>query len=116
MAKKKAVAKLESKQTVHGALPTNMSIYALMGRGKSPYPENTLAEYEKKLEKMDLADLQHHAVAVANILPNVHNRFILIDKLKIAFLKKQTQYFQDPNRYTEPNASDDTKKILSRGR
>lgn len=114
--KSKVTAKLESKQVAHGALPSTQSVYGYMGLNQFPYAEKTLDEYKAKLEKMDLADMQRHAVSVANILPNVDRRNILTDKLVTAYLRKQSQFIQDPQRYVEPDASEAIKKLLARGR
>lgn len=112
MAKKK---KVTEKIQAHGALE-GKSIYELMGSKVFPYEETTIEAYRKKLDKMDFADLQRHAVQVANILPNVDKRDRLIDKLEREFLKKLYAYVGHPKQgITEPG-SDEIMRILSRGR
>ena len=43
-----------------------------------------------------MADMERHAVSVAHILPSVHKRAILIDKLVVAYLRKQAQQTPKP--------------------
>ena len=115
--KKSAVtAKLEAKQTVTGALPVQTSIYGQIGANAFPYPEKTVEEYRAKLDKMDMADMERHAVSVAHILPSVHKRAILIDKLVVAYLRKQAQQIQDPNRYSTPEIPKGFEHLFNRGR
>lgn len=112
MAKKK---KINEKLQAHGALE-GKSIYELMGGKVFPYEENTLEEYRKRLDKMDFADLQRHAVQVANILPNVDKRDRLVDKLEREFLKKLYAYVGHPQQGITPPGSEEIMKILSRGK
>ncbi len=113
MSKKK---KLDEKSQTHGALE-GRSVYELMGKKVFPYEEKTLEEYQKKIQAMDWTDLQRHAVAVANILPNVDKRHQLIDKLEREYLKKTYAYIGHPQQGMNPlQASPEIMKILSKGR
>ncbi len=109
--------KLKAKEQVNGAL-TGKSIYELMGKKIFPYDEHNLEDYRKKLDAMDFADLQRHAVQVANILPNVDKRDRLIDKLEREFLRKLYQFAGSPppQGISTEKASPEIMKILARGR
>lgn len=79
------------KNQVNGALPIESpaSIAEMLGERAFPYRELTLDDYRKTLDKMSLSELQKHAIEIAQILPNVTNRSIMIDKLERAYLQKQ---------------------------
>lgn len=107
--------KLNEKEQANGALE-GKSVYDIIGKKTFPYEEKTLDEYRKKLDAMNLSDLQNHAVLVAGIIPNVDKRDRLIDKLEREYLKKQTAYIGFPVQGQVPPGSEDIMKILSRGR
>jgi hypothetical protein len=111
MAKKK----LKEKSQVNGALE-GKSVFELMGKKAFPYDQTTLETYHSFLEEMDFADLQRHAVQIANILPNVDKRDRLVDKLEREFIKKLYAYVGYPVQGLTPEPSSDIAKILSRGK
>lgn len=112
MAKKK----ISDKQQAHGQLSSNTSIYDIMGKKTFPYEEKTIEDYRKRLDSLDFADLQRHAVQVANILPNVDKRHVLIDKLEREYLKKLYAYVGHPHMGGVKEGSPEIMKILSKGR
>jgi len=117
MAKSNKSKELAAKKTVTGALASPRSVYDIIGQDTFPYREKTLAEYSKTLEKLDLADLQSHAIAVASILPNVDKRERLIDKLEREYLKKQSAFVgSEGHLRNEPSPSAEVTAILKRGR
>jgi hypothetical protein len=73
-----------SKHEATGELKPITSIYELMGKAAHPYSTLDVKEYEDKLQDMNLADLQDHAIQL-NIVP-VDDRERLQDKLITAFL------------------------------
>lgn len=112
MAKKK----ITNKEQAHGQLSSNSSIYDLMGKKTFPYEDTTIEDYRKRLDSLDFADLQRHAVQVANILPNVDKRHLLIDKLEREFLKKLYAYVGHPHQGVSKDSSPEIMRILSKGR
>lgn len=105
-----------NKEQVNGAVSTPGSVYSLMG-GESPiYKQKTAEEYVKYLNSLDLHDLQTHAIAVANIIPNVDKKQVLIDKLEKEFLKKQYQFMDDPRRYQAKSLPPEFDSLTRRGR
>lgn len=106
---------LKQKAQVNGALE-GKSVFELMGKKVFPYEQITIESYHQYLEEMDFADLQRHAVQVANILPNVDKRDRLVDKLEREFLKKLYAYVGYPVQGITPEPSSDIAKILSRGK
>jgi hypothetical protein len=83
--------KYTRKNQVNGALPMESpaSIAEMLGERAFPYRELTLDDYRKNLDSMSLSELQKHAIEIAQILPNVSNRSIMVDKLERAYLQKQ---------------------------
>jgi hypothetical protein len=117
MARKKiTAASLKETPQTNGALTPPRSIYEIIGKDTFPYAEKTLQEYQKKLEKLDFADLQTHAVAVANILPNIDKRERLIDKLEREYLKRQFAFVGSEGHYQNPATTPEITEILRRGR
>ena len=84
--------KIQSKLQVNGAAPAPKSVFDILGQNNSVYKERTIEEYRESLSKMTITQLQNHAIAVAQILPNVIDKKLLIKKLEDEFLKKQNQF------------------------
>lgn len=101
MAKTKKITKasLSEKKQVHGALPESDvdNVYAAMGKYTFPYKEKTLEDYRAALDKMNLADLQRHAVEIANIIPTAVSRSQLVNKLESEYLHKRAAYINKKN-------------------
>lgn len=106
-----------SKHEATGELKPITSIYELMGMAAHPYSTLDEKEYSKKLEDMNLADLQDHAIQL-NIVP-VDDRERLQDKLITAFLTVVGTYKASQVKDNGDKIEGDKKAaldILSRGR
>ena len=115
--------KYTKKQVATGAtevLKPEDSVYGLMGKSIFPYTQKTVDEYRLSLVDMNFADLQRHAIEIANIVPNTNKREQLIDKLEREYLRKQFQFVNRTTTSDLPILSDkeekSIKELLSRGR
>jgi hypothetical protein len=108
--------KIKDKSQVNGAVAAPKSVFDILGQNHSTYKEKTLEEYRESLNKMTITQLQNHAIAVAQILPNVIDKKHLIDKLEKEFLKKQNQFIAKVDNSNELSAQDKQNilKILNR--
>jgi protein-disulfide isomerase len=115
---RKKITKESLKETpqTNAAMVAPRSIYEIIGKDTFPYEEKTFEDYQKKLEKLDFADLQSHAIAVANILPNIDKRERLIDKLEREYLKKQFAFVGSEGHYQNPQTTPEISALLKRGR
>lgn len=94
-----------------------VSIYELIGGAAHPYETLDEKEYEKKLNDMNLVDLQEHAIQL-NIVP-VDDRERLTDKLVREFMTTVSSYKASQAKDNGNKVEGDSKKaldILSRGR
>lgn len=126
MKKKSKVAKanvsinLEKGTQINGAVETQNNVFKYLKNRDFPYKVNTLAEYKIQLEKMNLSDLQRHAVEVAHILPNVTDRNRLVQKLENEFLHKQADQMTRYNPAALPTSNitseqaENIRKVLNR--
>ena len=108
--------RITEKSQVNGAVAAPKSVFDILGQNHSIYKEKSLEEYRVSLSKMTLTQLQNHAIAVAQILPNVIDKKLLIDKLEKEFLKKQTQFIAklDQNDNLSNEQRQNILKILNR--
>jgi len=77
---------------VNGAMEGETSIMDVLRKRNYPYKDLSLAEYTKTLSRMNLSDLQRHAIEVAQILPNITDRSRLVDKLEREFLRRHASF------------------------
>ena len=73
---------------VSAVIDNSSTLFQYVNNRDFPYQEKTFAEYQKKIQKFNLAELQRHAVEVAHILPNVTERNRLTKKLEDEYLIK----------------------------
>lgn len=83
---------LNKGQQINGAVESKDSIFTFINKKMFPYSVKTLKEYQDQLEKMNLSDLQRHAIEIAHILPNITDRNRLVKKLENEFLQKLSAY------------------------
>lgn len=62
------------------------SVSSLLKNNRLNYKQDTKAEYKSYLDKLNLADLQRHAVE-QGIIPNAVSRNVLTDRLLTKFVK-----------------------------
>lgn len=79
-------------QQINGALESSSSVFDHLKNRNFPYSVKTLIEYQAQLQKMNLSDLQRHAIEIAHILPNITERTRLVKKLEDEFLSKLSVY------------------------
>ncbi len=77
---------------VNGVLDTPNSVFNYLRKKEFPYAEATFHDYQKKLQALNLADLQRHAIEVANIIPNTMERGRLVKRLEDEYLQKHGKY------------------------
>lgn len=108
--------KITEKSQVNGAVAAPKSIFDILGQNHSVYKEKTLEEYRESLSKMTITQLQNHAIAVAQVLPNVIDKKLLIKKLEDEFLKKQNQFLAkiDSNNEISSEQKQNILKILNK--
>lgn len=114
--KKKKDTMAEINQT-NGALSQARSVYDIIGKANGPYTTNSFDVYRTQLQKMDLAELQKHAIETANIIP-IDDRRRLEDRLEKEFLRTQAK-FAGKTQGVAPMSEkdkDSVLKILSRAR
>jgi hypothetical protein len=87
---------------INGALEGISPMLDTLRKREFPYSVDTLPEYRKNLDKMNLSDLQRHAIEVAHILPNITERSRLVDKLEREFLRRQSIFV---TRYSPVNST-----------
>jgi hypothetical protein len=91
----------------------------MLGYNQFPYAEKTSEDYRAKLNEMNMADLQRHAVE-HNVVPNTTSRTILVDRLEREYLKKRWAYVDVKDASPNPAASKKQQReiedLLSRGR
>jgi hypothetical protein len=79
-----STSKSTPKYQVHGALPAQnpagRAFELLNKRNISPYKQSTLAEYEKYIKSLTLAQLQDHAVSTGAVIP-IDDRARLLGRL-----------------------------------
>ena len=113
---------LASKQVANGELPTNSKsaptcLDDILGRRYFMYKERDEKEYQKNLEKLNLAELQRHAIEIANIIPSADKRDTLINKLVKVYLERKYRYVAQNKPLTAPPvASEEVNLIMARGR
>ena len=118
----KPVVKLINKQVANGELPSDPKsnptcLDDILGRRYFMYKERDEKEYQKNLEKLNLAELQRHAIEVANIIPSADKRDTLINKLVKVYLERKYRYVaQNKPLVAPPVASEEILAILARGR
>ena len=88
---------LDTAMQANGNLDKTPDVFKYLQRKDFPYSVATLTEYKAQLVKLNLAELQRHAIETANILPNITERSRLEDKLEREFLRRQGLYL---NRYS----------------
>lgn len=113
-------AKLESKAQVNGVVDEGPKIFDYIRKQNFPYETTSLEEYRKILKSMNFEQLRSHAIAVAQILPNITERLRLEDKLEREFLRKLGLYMIQcspnsiPKTGLSKEAEDNIKNILKR--
>ena len=97
MARKKSQSKIDipSNQT-NGALPSTVkqgssSIYEILGMKSNAYTQTSFADYQQYLDSLNLAEMQRHAVEVANIIP-IDDRRRLTDRLEKEYLRINARF------------------------
>jgi len=85
--KKTATATSISKmKQTDGALLALQTIDEIIGKKTVGYKHETLAEYSKYINSLELHDLHEHAIQVAKTVP-INNRSLLIDRLEREFAR-----------------------------
>ncbi len=75
----------------NGAIQTKSSIYEILGMKSTNYRQETFAEYQTYLDSLNLAEMQRHAVEVANIIP-IDDRRRLVDRLEKEYLRLNARF------------------------
>ena len=93
MARKKK--NLDGINQTNGALPTtknqSSSIYEILGMKSNSYTQTSFADYQQYLDSLNLAEMQRHAVEVANIIP-IDDRRRLTDRLEKEYLRINARF------------------------
>ena len=111
--------KLEDKKTVMGALPDGPHcIDDILGRRYFMYTEANEKDYQTSLEKMNLGELQRHAIEIGNIIPSCDKRDNLIGKLVKIYLERKYKYVANAQykQVKQPEPTPEVLEILSRGK
>jgi len=88
--KTETTASLPTHQT-NGAVQSKSSIYEILGMKSTNYRQETFAEYQAYLDTLNLAEMQRHAVEVANIIP-IDDRRRLVDRLEKEYLRLNARF------------------------
>lgn len=112
-----SVSNLTELKAVNGNLEEGPKVFEFLRKQDFPYEEKTLAEYEKKLNKMTITDMQNHAVEIARIVPNITEREKLKKRLTDIYLEKMGKYIVKYSKEADRNRvqmdSDKAEKILA---
>ena len=97
MARPRKTSSLPTHQT-NGALPASkpQSVYEILGMRSTNYKQETFSEYQVYLDTLNLAELQNHAISVANIVP-IDDRNRLIDRLEKEYLRINARFAPSAN-------------------
>lgn len=118
--KKNSKIDIKTGTQINGAIEATPSVFDELRKREFPYSAKTLDEYKAQLNKMNLSDLQRHAIEVAHILPNITDRNRLVTKLENEYLQKQASYaikFSKsaiPHSNVTPEQAENIRKILNR--
>ena len=90
--KKIATASLPTKMA-HGALAQPRSVYEMIGFRDTPYDTDDVDQYLKEMNKLNMADLQTHAMSTAQIMPlTSETRERLLARLEKRFIEAKNKY------------------------
>ena len=116
--KKTAQASLPTK-IAHGALAQPRSVYEMIGFKDTPYSTDDVDDYLKEMNKLNMADLQTHAMSVAQIMPlTSETRERLLTRLEKKFIEAKNKYSAHgpmTRAKLDPDREANLKKILSGG-
>ena len=111
--------KLSDKNTVNGALSDGPHcIDDILGRRYFMYSEANEKDYQKNLEKMNLGELQRHAIEIGNIIPSADKRDNLINKLVKIYLERKFKFVANSQQkqVKQPEPTPQVLEILARGK
>jgi hypothetical protein len=113
---KKQKVDISNISQTNGALPVSkpQSVYEIIGMKISNYKQTNISDYKEFLNKMNLSELQNHAITVANLIP-IDDRRRLMDRLEKEFLRVTTQFAPPTaNQVIIPQENQDNiRKIMS---
>lgn len=113
------VAKRIKKHEATGDKKPISSLYSLMGLEGKKYTAKSFEEYTQQLDRMDLADLQDHAME-HGLIP-IDDRDRMIDKLEKQFIidtgmEKAAGIDDNGDRLNNEKSEEKALRILRRGR
>lgn len=121
MANKKKKTTLKEMGQVDGQTTAHAkyrSIDDILGERQHLFGCNTIEAYEAKIDDMDMADLQEHALDLE--LRPIDNRSVLKDRLLNEFRKRLSKYtgsaVQESSVIENPSKVNEIKKLLAGGK
>lgn len=94
--------------------PKPQSVYEILGMRSTNYRQNSFAEYQEFLSNLNLAELQHHSVEIANIIP-IDDRRRLVDRLEKEYLRVNARFAPSQNSQAiiSPENEESIKRIMN---
>ncbi len=108
--------KKKFKHTADGRKQEPLSIYDVLGMKATPYGTTDEPEYRKKINSMNLSDLQSHAMELG-LKPSNDRRFLeerLVKQFKVSRSSYKAASVKRPK--MDPEKRERAKKIMSSGR